>query len=80
MFVISTKLYFVEVGLMHQKLWIFKCTMLKTLNSDCHEWEDTLSQSQTDSRSGIRLDFKSLILLEVFPTLVSLAYIVTFAS
>ena len=40
----------------------------------------SLSQSQTDSRSGIRLVFMPLIHLEVFPTLVSSAYIVTFAS
>ena len=32
--VISTKLYFVEIGREHQKLQIFKCTMLETLNSD----------------------------------------------
>ena len=34
MSVISTKLYFVEIGLVHQQLYTFKCTMLKTLNSD----------------------------------------------
>ena len=33
MFVISTKLYLVEIGSVHQTLQIFKCTMLKTLNS-----------------------------------------------
>ena len=49
---------------------MFKCTVLKTLNSDFLEWEDTLGQSQTDNRSGIRLVFMSLILQEVFPTLV----------
>ena len=32
--VISTKLYFVEIGWVRQQLYIFKCTMLKTLNSD----------------------------------------------
>ena len=42
MSVISTKLYFVEIGWVRQKLYIFKCTMLKTLNSDFLDWEDTL--------------------------------------
>ena len=32
--VISTKLYFVEIGLVRQQLYIFKCTLLKILNSD----------------------------------------------
>ena len=40
---ISTKLYFVEIGWVHQKLSIFKCTMLKSLNSDFFHWEDTLN-------------------------------------
>ena len=40
---ISTKLYFVEIGWVHKKLSIFKCTMMKTLNSDFLDWEDTLS-------------------------------------
>ena len=43
MSVISTKLYFVEISWVHQKLYIFKCTMLKTLNSDFLDWEDTLN-------------------------------------
>ena len=34
MSVISSKLYFVKIGWGHQKLCIFNCTMLKTLNSD----------------------------------------------
>ena len=34
MSVISTKLYFVEIGLVRQQLYIINCTMLKTLNSD----------------------------------------------
>ena len=42
MSVISTKLYFVEIGWVRQKLYIFKCTMLKALNSDFLDWEDTL--------------------------------------
>ena len=42
MSVISTKLYFVEIGWIRQKLYIFKCTMLKTPNSDFLDWEDTL--------------------------------------
>ena len=32
--VLSAKLYFVEIDPVHQKLWSFKCTMLKTLNSN----------------------------------------------
>ena len=42
MSVISTKLYFVEIGWVHQNYKIFKCTMLKNLNSDFLHWEDTL--------------------------------------
>ena len=38
MSVISTKLYFVEISWGHKKLWIFKCTMLTTLNSDFLDW------------------------------------------
>ena len=41
--VISTELYFVEIGWVHQKLSIFKCTMLKALNSDFLDWEVTLT-------------------------------------
>ena len=32
--VLSTKLYFLEIGPVHQRLWPFKCMMLKTLNSN----------------------------------------------
>ena len=32
--VLSEKLYFLETGPVNQKLWPFKCTMLKTLNSN----------------------------------------------
>ena len=39
---VSTKLYFVEIGWVRQQLHIFKCTMLKPLNSDFLDWEDTL--------------------------------------
>ena len=39
--VISTKL-FVEIGRVHKKLSILKCTMLKTLNSDFLDCEDIL--------------------------------------
>ena len=31
---LSAKLYFLEIGPVHQKLWLFKCMMLKTLNSN----------------------------------------------
>ena len=44
LFVLSAKLYFIEIGPVHQKLWSFKCTMLKTLNSNFLEWEDIVSQ------------------------------------
>ena len=33
LFVLSAKLYFLEIGPVHQKLWPFKCVMLKTLDS-----------------------------------------------
>ena len=32
--VLSEKLYFLEIGTVNQKLWPFKCMMLKTLNSN----------------------------------------------
>ena len=38
--VLSEKL-FLEIGLVNQKLWPFKCMMLKTLNSNLRE--DTLT-------------------------------------
>ena len=40
--VLSAKLYFLEIGPVHQKLWPFTCMMLKTLNSNFLNWEDTL--------------------------------------
>ena len=40
--VLSEKLYFLEIGPVNQKLWPFKCMMLKTLNSNFLDWEDTL--------------------------------------
>ena len=42
--VLCEKLYFLEIGPVHQKLWSFKCMMLKTLNSNFLDWEDTLKQ------------------------------------
>ena len=30
--VLSAKLYFLEIGTVQQKLWLFTCIMLKTLN------------------------------------------------
>ena len=42
--VLSEKLYCFEIGSVNQKLWPFKCMMLKTLNSNFLDWEDTLSQ------------------------------------
>ena len=32
--VLSEKFYFLEIGPVNQKLWPFKCMMLKTLNSN----------------------------------------------
>ena len=32
--VLSAKLYFLEIGPVHQTLWSFNCIMLKTLNSN----------------------------------------------
>ena len=32
--VLSAKLYFLEIGPVHQKLWPFKCMMLKTVKSN----------------------------------------------
>ena len=32
--VLSEKRYFLEIGPVNQKLWPFKCMMLKTLNSN----------------------------------------------
>ena len=39
--VLSEKRYFLEIGPVNQKLWPFKCMMLKTLNSNFLDWEDT---------------------------------------
>ena len=41
--VLSEKLYFLEIGPVNRKLWPFKCMMLKTLNSNFLDWEDTLT-------------------------------------
>ena len=41
--VLFAKSYFIEIGPVHQKLWPFKCMMLKTLNSNFLDWEDTLT-------------------------------------
>ena len=40
--VLSEKLYFLEIGPVNQKLWPFKCMMLKMLNSNFLDWEDTV--------------------------------------
>ena len=34
------KFYFLEIGPVNQKLWPFKCMMLKKLNSNFLDWED----------------------------------------
>ena len=36
--VLSANLYFLEIDPKHQKLWLFKCAMLKTLNLNFLEW------------------------------------------
>ena len=41
--VMFAKPYFIEIGPVHQKLWPFKCMMLKTLNSNFLDSEDTLT-------------------------------------
>ena len=53
--VLSVKHYFLEIGPVDQKLWPFKCMMLKTLNSNFLDWEDT---SLVASRNFIRLDLQ----------------------
>ena len=49
--VLSAKLYSFEIIPLHQKLWPFKCMMLKMLNSNFLGWEDTLSST----RHGVRI-------------------------
>ena len=39
---LSEKLYFLKIGSVNQKLCLFKCMMLKTLNWKLLDWEDTL--------------------------------------
>ena len=36
---LSEKLYFLEIGQVNKKLWLFKCMTLKTLNSSFLDWE-----------------------------------------
>ena len=48
--VLSAKLYFLGIGPVHQKLWSFKCTILKTLISSFLEWEDTLMSMKNRMR------------------------------
>ena len=67
MSVISTELYFVEIGWVRQQLQIFKCTMLKTLNSDFLDWEDTLiKRSQASQVQTIFLYYKQKQKISVF--------------
>ena len=40
--VLSWKRYVLEIGRVHQKLWPFKCMILKTLNSNFLDLENTL--------------------------------------
>ena len=44
--VLSAKLYFLEIDPVNQKVWPFKCMMLKTLNSNFLDLEDTLRNSR----------------------------------
>ena len=44
------KIYFLEIGPVHQKLWPFECMMLKTLNSNFLDWEDTLNWSTSKNK------------------------------
>ena len=46
---LPVKLYFIEIGPVHQKLWPFKCMMLKTMNSNFLDSEDTLNKKITES-------------------------------
>ena len=55
--VLSLKLYFLKIGPVHQKLWPFKCMMLKTLSSNFLDWEDTLSCT-SNSFVGLQVDFR----------------------
>ena len=43
---LSEKLCFLEIGPVNQKLWRFKCMMLKTWNSNFLDFEDTLKGSK----------------------------------
>ena len=62
--VISTKLYFVEIGWVHQKLSIFKCTMLKTLNSDFLDWEDTLNLTEGNNKQEPCMQHSTMSLIK----------------
>ena len=42
LFVLSAKVYFLEIDSVHQTLWPFKYKMLQTLNSNFLDWEDIL--------------------------------------
>ena len=42
LYVLSAKLYFLEISPAHQKLWPFKYMMLKALNPNFLDCEDTL--------------------------------------
>ena len=44
---LSAKLYFLEIALVHQKLLSVKCAMLKTLNSNFLDCKDTLNCLET---------------------------------
>ena len=46
--VLSEKHYFLEIGPVNQTLWPFKCMMLKTLNSNFLDREDTLRRLRSD--------------------------------
>ena len=63
--VLSAKLYFLEIDPVHQKLWSFKCTMLKTLNSNFIEWHSISSSTDVSTFNGRNLPQKILIVIHV---------------
>ena len=51
--VLSEKIYFLEISPVHQKLWSFKCMLLKTLNSNYPEWKANL-KLETNPQDSIK--------------------------
>ena len=59
--VLFEKLYFLEISPVNQKLWPCKCMMLKTLNSNFLDWEDTLSAHAAGNIFVLNLQIQSQI-------------------